>query len=62
MGLEPNSEENILHLAGLEVLVRDGEQQALISHLGLLHQVVSNSASESEEKSSQNTFLFSLIT
>ena len=51
MGLEPNSEENILHLAGLEVLVRDSEQQALIPHLRLLHEIVSNSASESEEES-----------
>ena len=50
MGLEPNSEENIFHLAGLEVLVRDCQSQAQVPHLRLLHEVVSNWTSEPEDR------------
>ena len=49
-GLEPNSEKNILHLAGLEILVRDSESQTLLLYLLLLHQIVSHWTSEPADR------------
>ena len=51
MDLKPDSEEDVFHLAGLEVLVRHGERhQALLLHLLLLHPIVRHGSSEPADK------------